>query len=68
MSKFGECKCGGNLQPVYFTEEERKKGIKTGRKRRAVSHLVCENCLRNECIDDSFDGNWYKDQLVEIVY
>lgn len=60
MNNFGKCKCGGNLQPVYFMEEERIKGVKTGRKRSAVSHLVCEDCLRNECVDDSFDGNWYK--------
>lgn len=59
---FGLCDCGGTLHPVYFTEEETvvSHGImyKTGRKRRAVSHLVCEDCLRNYCVDDSFDGPW----------
>lgn len=56
-------KCGGYLIPVYFTEEEIKTcdghQYKTGRKRRAVSHLVCEDCMSNECVDDSFDGEWY---------
>lgn len=61
---FGKCsRCGGNLLPVYFTEEERKVEcghlIYTGRKRTAVSHLSCESCMKNECVDDSFDGPWY---------
>lgn len=65
MVDFGECPhCGGKLIPIWFTEEEMivdEYGhmIKTGRKRRAISHLLCENCLRNQCIDDSFDGDWY---------
>lgn len=62
---FGECPyCGGKLLPVWFIEEETivdEYGhiIETGRKRRAISHLSCESCLRNQVIDDSFDGNWY---------
>ena len=51
MVDFGVCDCGGSLIPVWFTEEETKvaNGImyKTGRVRRACSHLVCENCLKN---------------------
>lgn len=63
MGHYGECEfCGCDLEPIYFIEEERKmfSGVsyKTGRKRRAVSHLVCPGCLRNYCVDDSFDGNW----------
>lgn len=65
MSMFGECsRCGGTLSPVMFEEKERKiingNMIYTGRKRMAVSHLVCEDCLSNECVDDSYDGNWYR--------
>lgn len=55
-------KCGCKMKPVYFIEEEYtcQNGclFKTGRKRKAVSHLVCENCLTNECVDDSFDEPW----------
>lgn len=57
-------KCGQTMIPVYFTEEETKTTIygtmyKTGRKRRAVSHLECPECWTKECVDDSFDGDWY---------
>lgn len=62
--KYGTCdRCGGKLIPIWFTEEETKtyNGIiyQTGRIRRACSHLVCENCLKNFAVDDSFDGPWY---------
>ena len=33
--------------------------IKTGRKRRIVAYLQCENCFKKQAIDDSFDGPWY---------
>lgn len=61
--KYGECAvCGWPMAPVWFTEEETVviDGTlhKTGRKRRAVSHLTCTNCLTNECVDDSFDKPW----------
>lgn len=61
---FGKCsKCGGKLQPVYFEEKERKVigGIMTytGRKRIAVDYLICQDCLRKECVDDSFDEMWH---------
>lgn len=61
---FGKCpKCGGTLQPVIFEEKETKiingTMIYTGRKRNAVSHLSCENCMKNECIDETFDGVWH---------
>ncbi len=64
MIDFGTCsRCGGTLAPIWFTEEEVKtaNGVKwrTGRKRRAVSHLVCEDCLKNFPVDDSFDGEWH---------
>ena len=64
MNDFGICHfCGGLLEPVYFIEEELKLTsdghlYKTGRTRRAVSHLVCSCCLKNQCVDDSFDGPW----------
>lgn len=61
---FAKCsECGGVLRPVYFTEEEIKVKngimIKTGRKRQAVDRLTCTNCMKNEAVDDSFDGKWY---------
>lgn len=63
MVDFGVCDCGGSLIPVWFTEEETKvaNGImyKTGRVRRVCSHLVCEDCLKNFCVDDTFDGPWH---------
>ena len=62
-NNFGECdECSGVLRPVWFIEEEYETVhgmiLKTGRKRRAVSHLVCEIRLKNYAIDDSFDGPW----------
>lgn len=64
MNNYGTCnKCSIELKPVYFIEEEIKvvggSLIRTGRKRRAVSHLECQCCGKKECVDDSFDGNWY---------
>ena len=61
---YGECEaCGGELKPVWFTDEEYEVvaciQCRTGRKRRACSHLVCNCCLRNYCVDDSFDGPWH---------
>lgn len=48
--------------PIWFTEEEEKVvcgcRYKTGRKRRAVSHLECPNCFTKECVDESFDEPW----------
>lgn len=63
-SIYGNCSCGYHLEPVYFEEQEEKickDGFryKTGRYRKAVSHLVCENCGKNHCVDDTFDGPWY---------
>lgn len=62
--KFGKCDCGGTLYPIYYTLYETTdingNYIRTGRKKRAVSHLVCDSCLKNICIDDSFDeGYWH---------
>lgn len=59
---FGFCECGGSLLPAWFTEEEyaTKGGIrwKTGRYRRACSHLECDACHRKVCVYDTFDGPW----------
>lgn len=61
---YGQCECGGTLHPIFFTEEETvvQHGVmcRTGRKRRAVSCLVCEECLRSYTVDDTFDGPWYR--------
>lgn len=60
---FGACECGEDLEPIWFIEEEYEtvcgNMYRTGRKRRAVSHLTCPLCLRNYPVDDSFDGGWY---------
>lgn len=61
---FGKCPyCGGELRPIWFIEEETvvRPGhlMKTGRKRQAISYLICEDCLEAQVIDDSFDGEWH---------
>ena len=61
---FGKCPyCNGELRPIWFIEEETvvRSGhlMKTGRKRQAVSHLICEDCLKQQIVDNSFDGEWY---------
>ena len=62
MNKYGTCKCGSALEPIWFTEEETEivHGCicKTGRKRRAVDVLVCPTCFKEYATDDSFDGPW----------
>lgn len=60
---YGTClRCGCDLQPVWFIDEECKitNGYmyKTGRKRRAVDYLECPYCFKKECVDDSFDEEW----------
>ena len=65
INKYGYCcKCGTPLKPVWFTEEEYKteegRMYKTGRKRKACSHLQCPSCFYKEIIDDSFDERWNK--------
>ena len=63
---YGSCEyCGSPLQPVWFTEKEYEissNGVRyaTGRQRRACSHLVCMDCLKNFAVDDTFDGPWEK--------
>lgn len=59
MVDYGTCECGFPLEPVWFTEEERnKRGIKTGRKRTACSHLLCEYCGKVYPVDNTFDKPW----------
>ena len=60
-NKYGYCPiCGEPLQPSWFIEEEiNQSGWKTGRKRRALNYLYCDNCDHKETVDDSFDGPWY---------
>lgn len=54
--------CGSKMLPIWFIEEEERKlngdTYKTGRKRKAVSHLECPNCFMRETVDDSFDEPW----------
>ena len=64
QSKYGSCsRCDTPLVPIWFTEEETEitngSMYNTGRKRKACSHLTCISCFKNECVDDTFDGNWY---------
>jgi hypothetical protein len=63
-SIYGQCsRCDMNLEPVWYTEREEELvggvWIKTGRKRKSCSHLLCPCCGNTECVDDSFDGPWY---------
>lgn len=67
--KYGYCsECHYPLSPVWFIEEEIKitkfggitSNYKTGRKRKAVDYLLCKCCGHKECVDDTFDGDWYK--------
>lgn len=59
------CICGneGEFEKVWFEEPEYKTSggiqVRTGRYRKACSHLVCLECGKNHCVDDSFDGPWY---------
>ena len=61
QSVYGVCaRCDFPFSPVHFLDEERDKHhLLTGRVRKAVSHLVCECCGKNECVDDTFDGPWF---------
>lgn len=61
--KYGNyARCGEWLEPVWFIEEERKFNVgypvKTGRKRRACSHLECPRCMKKQIVDDSYDTKW----------
>lgn len=63
MNKYGQCECDNDLSPVWFEEKEyavTKDGYHyaTGRVRTAVSHLTCDICGKNYCIDDSYDLPW----------
>lgn len=69
INRYGYCEdCHVPLEPVWFIEEEVKTercngtiiSYKTGRKRRAVDYLLCEYCGKRECVDDSYDGDWYR--------
>ena len=61
MSNFGSCEdCNTEIEPVYFLEKEYRNRLPTGRVRNAVDYLVCPVCLKKTCVDNSFDGPWYK--------
>jgi len=63
MNSFGKCDCGGNLQPVWFEENEtiEYRGFMhtTGKKRKCLSHLICDKCLSNVIINGEFDETQY---------
>lgn len=61
-SIYGNCSCGYQLAPVYFEERELVVDahghlIWLDRYKKICSHLVCESCGKNHCVDDSFDGS-----------
>lgn len=66
MDKEFECEnCGGNVYPVFFEEEEYKTEYghmyKTGRVRRACSHLECDTCGKRYIVDgDYLAGEWHR--------
>jgi len=45
---------------IHHINYDEGRGIpyETGRKRSAVSHLLCEDCLKSYPVDDTFDGPW----------
>lgn len=64
MKRYGVCeRCETPLNPIWFEEDEYKVTYgslhKTGRIRRAVSHLECPYCGKRYIVDDSFDVDWY---------
>ena len=65
--KYGEIhelkcpRCYYPLEPCVYEEKELNQYNKpTGRIRNAVSYLYCPICGETSCVDDSFDGGWYK--------
>lgn len=63
-SIYGNCdRCNSQLEPIWFTEYEYETyggtRVKTGRKRKSVSHLICPNCMKNYIVGDSYDGSWH---------
>lgn len=66
MSEYGECdRCNCELMPTDWFEdiEYDSHMIPTGRVRLAVGYMICPECGKKYCVDDSFDGPWhYKDQ------
>lgn len=68
MAKYGFCpQCGADLIPKFFIEKETvlvgpsgcSSYHETGRQRRAVDYLFCDECGAKEPVDDSFDGPWH---------
>lgn len=61
MSSFGSCEnCSAEIEPVYFIQKQYINGYITGKVRQAVDYLACPVCMKKTCVDDSFDGPWYK--------
>lgn len=60
-TNYGNCDyCGTALMAELFWEKERdEQGYLTGRVRRAVGVLCCPYCMKNYCVDDTFDGPWF---------
>ena len=60
---YGKCdRCGADLMPADWFEEKEydsKTMLPTGRVRWAVGYIVCPECGRKFCVDDTFDGQWH---------
>lgn len=60
---YGECdRCGAHLMPAdWFEEKEYDSNtmLPTGRIRWAVGYIVCPECGKKYCVDDTFDGKWH---------
>lgn len=48
-------KCKVQMEPVWF-----KQRRPDGMERLVLDYLICPFCLSIQCVDDSFDGEWYK--------
>ena len=67
MSDLTCCKCGEEMSPIMFKDEEYRvehgTTYKTGRYRAVCSHLQCEYCGHTECVDGDFmAGPWIQDR------
>jgi len=62
MSEYGTCEeCNVDLEAYCFTEKQYDSyNLPTGYIKSAVSHLYCPRCGKEFCVDDTFDGDWYK--------
>ena len=46
---------------LYVLNRVSKSNIPTGRVKWAVNYLSCPCCLKKFTVDDSFDGDWFRE-------